>query len=358
MISLEQWRSVIGRFAFKSRKAKTAKKKKCVQKGKVDDWSDLCGRLFILSLTFWCFHFEQQLISQFLDSSSFSKIEALCDAITSSLCSNFDLLLQASDIELNPGPDTLEHQFNAFGNHLMSQFSEMLNNKFGELQASFGELQASHGEIKEQLSSINETVSAVKEDLQKVNRRLTEVEDDQQLHRLDIDHCAELIGRVEERLHEVEKKTEHQEQYSRRENVILHDMPEQDDESFQAVSKRVVDLFNNNVKDKKWQESDISRAHRLGNHSAKKPRPVIVRFNQFQDKLTALKAREELKKAGIGIASDLTILQRKELASLRDKNQRGYYKNGILKVVPMTQDQTSVKFGGAARAPVLPSHKK
>ena len=84
----------------------------------------------------------------------------------------------------------------------MASFSEMLNTKFGELQAS-------HGEIKKQLSSINETVTAVKADLQNVNRRLKEVEEDQQLHRLDIDHCAEMIGRVEDRLHEVEKKTEH-----------------------------------------------------------------------------------------------------------------------------------------------------
>ena len=348
MISLEQWRSAIGRFAFKSTKPKTSKKKRCAQKGKNNDWSDLCGRLFILSLTFWCFHFEQQLISHILTSSCFSKVDVFCEAITSSFCSNFDLFLQASDIELNPGPDTLEHQFEAFGNNLMASFSEMLNTKFGELQAS-------HGEIKKQLSSINETVTAVKADLQNVNRRLKEVEEDQQLHRLDIDHCAEMIGRVEDRLHEVEKKTEHQEQYSRRENVILHDLPEQGDESYQTVRKRVIGLFNNNVKDKNWQDSDISRAHRLGNHSAKKPRPVIVRFNQFQDKLTALKAREELRKAGIGIASDLTNLQRKELASLREKGQRGYYKNGMLKVVPLSQDQTRAKFGGAA--PVMPSHK-
>ena len=167
MISLEQWRSVIGRFAFKCRKARTLKKKKCAQKGKDDDWSDLCGRLFILSITFWCFHFEQQLVSQILTSSCFSKVDVLCEAITSSLCSNFDLLVQASDIELNPGPDnlSLEQQFEAFGNQLMASFNEMLNNKFTELQTS-------HNEIKQQLSSINETVSSVKADIQTVNRRL------------------------------------------------------------------------------------------------------------------------------------------------------------------------------------------
>ena len=306
----------------------------------------LCGRLFILSITFWCFHFEQQLLSQILTPSCLSKVEVLCEVITSSLCSNFDLLAQASDVEKNPGPDTqsIENQLQAFGTSLMSSFNELLNNKFQEIQTS-------HSEIKEQLSTINATVTSVKADIQTLNRRLTEVEEDQQLHRLDIDHCAELIGRVEDRLAEVEKKTESQEQYSRRENVILHGMPEQQDESYPAVSKRVTSLLNNNVKEKHWQESDISRAHRLGNQSSKKPRPIIVRFNQFQDKLTTLKARDELKKAGIGVASDLTNLQRSELSKLRDKGQKGYYKNGILNVVPISQEQTSDKSGGAAQLP-------
>ena len=346
MISLEQWRSVIGRFAFKSRKAKTFKKKRCAQKGKTDDWSDLCGRLFILSLTFWCFHFEQQLISQILTTSCFSQLDVLREAITSSFCSNFDLLLQASDIEQNPGPEpSLQQQFEVFGNHLMASFNEMLNTKFNELQTS-------HHEIKQQLSSINETVSSVKADIQTVNRRLTEVEEDQRLHRLDIDHCAEIIGQVEDRLHEVERKTEHQEQYSRRENVILHGLTEQQDESYPAVRQRVTNVLNANVKDKKWQENDIARAHRLGKESAKKPRPVIVRFNQFQDKLTTLKAREELKKAGVGVANDLTILQRSELSKLRVKGQTGYYKNGKLNVVPTPQVmQNSVNSGGAALLP-------
>ena len=349
MISLEQWRSVIGRFAFKSRKAKTFKKKRCAQKGKTDDWSDLCGRLFILSLTFWCFHFEQQLISQILTTSCFSKLDVLCEAITSSFCSNFDLLLQASDIEQNPGPEpSLQQQFEVFGNHLMASFNEMLNTRINELQTS-------HNEIKQQLSSINETVSSVKAEIQTVNRRLTEVEEEQRLHRLDIDHCADIIGRVEDRLHEVERKTEQQEQYSRRENVILHGLPEQQDESYQAVRRRVTDVLNNNVKDKKWQEQDIARAHRLGNQHSKKPRPVIVRFNQFEDKLTTLKARDELKKAGIGVASDLTNLQRNELAKLKEKNQKGYYKNGKLIVVPIPMEETSVKSGGAVP---LPSSRK
>ena len=82
---------------------------------------------------------------------------------------------------------------------------------------------------------------------------------------------------------------------------------------------------------------------------------MIVRFSQFQDKLVVLKAREDLKKAGIGVSNDLTSLQRSELSKLKEKGQKGFYKNRVLNVFPLSQHQTSVKYSEAHRA--LPSKK-
>ena len=220
----------------------------------------------------------------------------------------------------------------------------------------FDELKTSQNEIKEQLFSINESVSSLKTDLQAMNARVDEVEEEQRIHRLDINHCAETLGHIDDRLHEVEKKTEKQEQYSRRENVIFHGLPEQEDESYEANRTRIKTFLNNNVTTKTWTENDISRAHRLGNGLAKKPRPLIVRLSQFQDKLIILKARDDLKKQGVGVASDLTNLQRSELSKLREKGQTGYYKNGVLNVVPLPQDKTSAKYGEALGR--LPSQRR
>ena len=78
-----------------------------------------------------------------------------------------------------------------------------------------------------------------------------------------------------------------------------------------------------------------------------KPRPIIVRLIQFHDKLTILKARDELRKCAIGVASDLTNNQRSELAKLRNQNQKGYYKNGKLHIVHNSQHPASGDSGGA-----------
>ena len=48
------------------------------------------------------------------------------------------------------------------------------------------------------------------------------------------------------------------------------------------------------------------------------------------DKLKVLRARDKLKETGIGVANDLTLHQRTELAKLRKQGKSAYYKNGTL----------------------------
>ena len=44
----------------------------------------------------------------------------------------------------------------------------------------------------------------------------------------------------------------------------------------------------------------------------------------------------DFKKCAIKIANDLTPHQRSELSRLREKNQKGYYKKGVLHIVENT----------------------
>ena len=107
------------------------------------------------------------------------------------------------------------------------------------------------------------------------------------------------------------------------------------------VRRKVTNIFNNNVQCKRWQESDILRSHRLGKPTPGKNRPIIVRFVQFHDKLSVLKARDDLKKCGIGVAGDLTKKQRSELSRLHLENKKGYYKNGVLHIEDKTPSSSN-----------------
>ena len=326
MISLQQWRSVIGLFVFKSRKTKTSKMKKSARhvKNKKNDLSDLCGRLFVLSVVFWSFYLEQQLLTQFMTTSFFSKADTFSEVVTSSFCFNFDLLAQASDIESNPGPGQDAKLLEDMLKHFSDKITKSLSSQ----------IQSVRTDLKNEISSVKESVVSLKNELKSINERVKSLEDEQDIHKLDIIACGETMEKLDDRITALEESTERQAQYSRRENLIFHGVAEEPNEDYDKMRKKVTKLLNDNVKDKIWQENDIIRAHRLGDNSvSKKTRPIIVRLTQFHDKLTILKARQDLKKCAIGVSNDLTKYQRDQLQKLKERNEKGYYKNGKLHIV-------------------------
>ena len=228
-------------------------------------------------------------------------------------------LLMANDVELNPGP-TLEEQ--------LSALSISINEQFADLRGTISTLACSVQGIQTAITSVREDIAAVKAHVEELERQ-------QQTLQLDIDANHDNNEVLQSRVTEIEETIEKQEQYSRRENILLHGLPEQANENYTTVRRTVVDLLNSTVKTKSWSDTDIVRAHRLGRASRDdRPRPIIVRFTHFMDKLSVLKARQELRTRDVGVSNDHTARQREALERLRAKGQRGYYKNGKLVVVP------------------------
>ena len=89
------------------------------------------------------------------------------------------------------------------------------------------------------------------------------VEGKQETLQLDVAIHAECLSALENRVYGIEDALEKQEQYSRRENIILHGVKD-DDERGVNMRKKVSDIFNVNVTSKHWREEDFLRAHRLG----------------------------------------------------------------------------------------------
>ena len=113
-------------------------------------------------------------------------------------------------------------------------------------------------------------------------------------------------------------KVDSLEQYGRRENLRLHNIPEtganRDDgenEILKVANALNIELTN----------FDIQRAHRLGrkriNASPDKPRPIIVRFQSYKKRNQFLQAKGNLKKTeqykNVFISEDLTPLRAKLL---------------------------------------------
>ena len=305
MIALEQWRAVIG--CFNPRRNKTLSAKVIVLSGQ----PIRTGLRLLLAL---------------------------------SLC-----IVLSGDVETNPGPG-IEQVLTE-----LKEFREHTDRHFEALKSDISSLRADMTALNSKVSSLTNEQSVLRQELSTLQAQVTnqeDVSDKVELMYADIDANAESITTVQDRLSAVENAVEKQEQYSRRENVLLYNIDEEDGETFWNVRAKVLDIFNGNfgATEKKLHEHDITRAHRLGKDidtktpsSQNKPRPIIVRFSNFMDKLSVLKTRPALREKGIGISNDLTLKQRAELQKLKDKGERGYFKNGQL--VKINSDGNASRHG-------------
>lgn len=102
----------------------------------------------------------------------------------------------------------------------------------------------------------------------------------------------------------IENKIDSQEQYSRRNCVLIHGIEEQHNED---PYKLVVEILNEKLS-VNISTNDISRCHRIGSQRDKtnKKRPLIVKFISYQTKDKVWRRKRSLKDTNILITESLT----------------------------------------------------
>ena len=80
--------------------------------------------------------------------------------------------------------------------------------------------------------------------------------------------------------------------------------------------------------------SDIQQAYRInGRRRRNEPRPLIVEFTHWCDKLGILMnkdIRDHLRQNGVRVANDLTRRQSSQVAEIRRQGKVGYFLSGKL----------------------------
>ena len=275
----------------------------------------MCGRLFVIAISFWIMNIEYQCIHFMMADT------------------NPDRLMLSGDVESHPGPVTIEQQILHLQQTMQSAF-DSLSSKIDQNNL------VTHAKLDETTRQVNEiktTVTDMKKSMTDMQTRVSDIEEQQHIQQLDGVENSERICTLSDRLDKVEDNIEQKAREERKPNVILHAVTEQpgDDDSNTSVIARTVILLNQHVPVKVWSNCDIRSAFRMGtkDNNVGKNRPILVSFNKFTDKLLTLKARDHLKTLHIGISNDLTPYQRDELSKLKEQNKFGYYKQGKLVVV-------------------------
>ena len=115
----------------------------------------------------------------------------------------------------------------------------------------------------------------------------------------------------------LEKKADDQEQYSRRNCLLIHGLTETKTED---TDEMVLDVINNKLNIEMSQIS-IDRSHRLGKRKGpgQKPRAIIVKFTRYKDRHHVFSKKKLLKGTGISVTESLTLKRMEHIKKAREQ---------------------------------------
>ena len=137
-------------------------------------------------------------------------------------------------------------------------------------------------EDRKQLKGINVSLKKLIEEVNELKSELT-------MTKRILEETKEENQRLKQQLILSLYKSDSLEQYGRRENFRIYNVPESANkkDDGEDIIIEIVKLLNVDFKD-----SDIQRTHRLGQKRIGKTRPIIVRFVSFKKKLELLKLKK------------------------------------------------------------------
>ena len=112
------------------------------------------------------------------------------------------------------------------------------------------------------------------------------------------------VSKIKERIEELESEIDRQEQYSRRNCILIHGIAEK---KVKNTDQQEINFINDNS-DIKIGKIFIDRFHRIGRYdkARKKARPIIVKFARFNVRGRVFREKRKLKGTGISITESLT----------------------------------------------------
>ncbi|KAM7302801.1 uncharacterized protein ISCGN_018309 [Ixodes scapularis] len=196
-------------------------------------------------------------------------------------------LLLSGDVEENPGPDEnveeLLRQILANQSGIAEDIKEIRSNK-ENMKANQSRLENSIKEINNKINTLENTMKTVQglnENVIAINKKIQSLE--------------ETIKHQNDRLIDFENR-------SRRNNLIIYGLPEDDKGSEDDLKHKVIkELFDVKLG---VQVMSLERIHRLGYKRNESCRPVIMKLFNYNEKLSVLKNCKKLKGTTISVSSD------------------------------------------------------
>ena len=200
--------------------------------------------------------------------------------------------------------------------NLLINEHKALKTHFEELQKSLQFTQADVDDMKKENQKLKDTVKAVSENNSELEKKVDQLENNLQ-------SSIEQGNILEKKLEEATKMHDNLEQYSRKFNLEIYGIPEQEKEDTEEIVLNLAKRLNVNL-----EPEDIDIAHRMKKGNTR-PRPIIVRFTNYYSRNRLYMNRKKLRRANfegfiegadrIYINENLTALRSQLFKKVREK---------------------------------------
>jgi len=189
-----------------------------------------------------------------------------------------------------------------------------------EGESDMKQIVAKMGELAKYMSDVKNNVSDIKDDIKSLKALQKEVDDvkktadeaydmvENNTSQIDslkvkLEAGTDLIKVLEVRCDSLQNSIVQQDIYSRRENLLFNNIPENEDEH---CLQKLVKVFIENLKmdEDRVKQIQIVRCHHLGRPKAGQVRPIICRFHFFGDQQEIWSNRSNLKGSDIIMKED------------------------------------------------------
>lgn len=144
----------------------------------------------------------------------------------------------------------------------------------------------------------------VKEKLGDVHGRLDILTFENVQLREEVDQLKSRLDKSEQKVEAAAQKANMNEQYSRKNNVKIMGVVEEEEETEESLTKKVQHILESKT-GIKVVESKIMALHRIPGKSGM-PKPVLLKLTNNSEKSKIMKKRREMKRAGYRLVDDVT----------------------------------------------------
>ena len=143
------------------------------------------------------------------------------------------------------------------------------------------------------------------------------------------------------------------EEFSRRDSLRMYGVPHNDVfEDYDACARAAMDVLNSVDGPKKFTIDDHARAHRIGESRKGEPKPMIIKFSRWKDKMAIItdrRFRDNLAKRDVRAVNDLTRTQAGIVEEAKKEGKVAYFREkGKLVVGPRRPDPRAYAEAAAA----------